>query len=140
VLAAAPAAPLDMPPSYGVEPASFKNLSTDEFDIMPSLPPQPAAKFKTDSVVAMPIELAMNSRRSIPFLRARSSHFSKTNSRILRCFSLCGRKNSPFDMLPSQTGVSYGTSGSALLCRLSHLYFDFPIVYLGYMQGLAGAA
>jgi hypothetical protein len=76
---AAPALPGAIPP-----PVPAMNESTALGFMKPLLSPQPAARLKTDSVVIMPIELEMNSRRSMPSLRALSSQRRRISSRILR--------------------------------------------------------
>src|SRR5688572_25833845 len=99
---------------------------------MPFLSPQPAAKLSTDSVVAIPIVLAMNSRRSMFLRRAFSSQRSRIIWRNFRSRSPCGMKNSPFERLPSHTGVSYGISDSVFLRFLIQFSLILPIDHLGF--------
>ena len=75
----------------------------------------------------MPIELARNSRRSMPSRRACSSAFSSTRRCVSRSSFEAGCQYSVLERLPSQIGGRSGTSGAAFRWSFTQGNFDFAI-------------
>src|SRR5688572_30499002 len=107
-----------VPPDPAEPPIGTPPLPPPDEPPVPLPPPsspsselQPLAKLMHQRAVAMPMLLAMNSRRSIPTRRAFSSAFRRISLRSFFSWGDCGMKYSPFECGPIQIGDSYGSSG-----------------------------